>query len=205
MRKDLFLKQYQSKEWYDISKRIKARDNNTCQMCGCKNKPLNVHHLHYGEGGSIFVEDSSLITICEDCHKHLHDNLIDGLFEELKYSFSTLELRLIYEEILEKYGTFYTLHPKNIPSKGYVQKKYLSNLKKWRINVSKSDFINRLLNRYYSALIDKEDVSNIMSLFRKEVGVSIFDYIKQNESICRNIECDVIIAKEKEKAGFQPF
>lgn len=32
MKKEDFLRQYHTKEWYEISKRIKARDHNTCQM-----------------------------------------------------------------------------------------------------------------------------------------------------------------------------
>ena len=68
MDKTDFLKQYQSKEWYDTSKRIKARDHNTCQMCGRNDVPLSVHHRYYGENGSLLVPDNALITLCEKCH-----------------------------------------------------------------------------------------------------------------------------------------
>ena len=54
MNKQDFLKQYQTKEWYEISRRIKARDHNTCQMCGRNDVPLSVHHMYYGIGGDIF-------------------------------------------------------------------------------------------------------------------------------------------------------
>lgn len=73
MKREDFLKQYQRKEWYDVSKRIKARDNNTCQMCGRNDRPLAVHHLYYPKSGDICdVPDDTLITLCEDCHKRMH-------------------------------------------------------------------------------------------------------------------------------------
>lgn len=73
MTREEFLAQYKTKEWYEISKRIKARDHNTCQMCGRNDVPLSVHHLHYGIGGSIFdIGSFSLITLCDDCHKLNH-------------------------------------------------------------------------------------------------------------------------------------
>ena len=68
-----FLAQYQTKEWYELSRQIKARDHNTCQMCGRNDVPLSVHHLKYGENGSLFVDDNCLITLCDRCHKINHE------------------------------------------------------------------------------------------------------------------------------------
>ena len=91
MNKVDFLKQYQSKEWYETSKRIKARDHNTCQMCGRNDVPLSVHHRYYGENGSLLVPDNALITLCEKCHhketiskQGIHDQL-DLLIEECNH------------------------------------------------------------------------------------------------------------------------
>jgi hypothetical protein len=207
MKKQEFLKQYQTKEWYEISKRIKARDNNTCQMCGCKDKPLNVHHLYYGEDGSIFVDDNSLITICEDCHKHLHmdKECIDGLIDEIKSCFTSTEIRCILEDVLEKYNTFSTLHPKTIPYSSIGQKSFLNNLKKWRVRISTKDFAIRLLGKYYYNLYYKRDVSYIKSVFQKEIGISIEKYIIQNKGICEKIERNIIDSQSKVKTKEIPF
>lgn len=48
------------------------RDKYTCQCCGKKNKRLEVHHIVYrSNNGSDDLEN--LITLCEDCHKDIHD------------------------------------------------------------------------------------------------------------------------------------
>ncbi len=48
------------------------RDKYTCQCCGKKNKRLEVHHIIYrSNGGSDDLDN--LITLCEDCHKDIHD------------------------------------------------------------------------------------------------------------------------------------
>jgi hypothetical protein len=55
---------------------IVERDHHCCQICRCTDKTLNVHHLYYWpkkESGETAVPwdypDSSLLTLCEDCHK----------------------------------------------------------------------------------------------------------------------------------------
>lgn len=103
MDKKDFLKQYQSKEWYEISKRIKARDHNTCQMCGCNDRPLSVHHRYYGKDGSIFtVPDDALVTLCEVCHTNEHEAQ-QGLhrqIDELKERFAHYGLSVQYLECM---------------------------------------------------------------------------------------------------------
>ena len=48
------------------------RDNHTCQCCKIKNGTLHVHHIVYrSNDGSDKM--NNLITLCEDCHKKLHD------------------------------------------------------------------------------------------------------------------------------------
>jgi hypothetical protein len=207
MKKQEFLKQYQTKEWYEISKRIKARDNNTCQMCGCNDKPLNVHHLCYGEDGSIFVDDNCLITLCEQCHQTLHADTssVDWLLEELKGSFTSIEIRYILEEVMSKYSTFYTLHPKSIPSKGVWMKKSLGNLKKWRVRINKEGFVKKILSDYYSALYKERDTSKIKEFFQKEIGMSIEDYVVKNKTLCENQKRKVFELKKKIEAGIIPF
>ena len=51
---------------------VLARDNYTCQCCKTKNGTLHVHHIIYrSNGGSDDIEN--LITLCEGCHKKLHE------------------------------------------------------------------------------------------------------------------------------------
>ena len=75
-----FLAQYKTKEWYELSKKIKARDHNTCQMCGRNDVPLSVHHLKYGEDGSLFVNDD-----CDD-YDDEYERFDDWLFARNFYS-----------------------------------------------------------------------------------------------------------------------
>ena len=61
--------------WAEKSREIMYRDEHTCRRCGASNVRLNVHHTFYHE---LFKSpwgypNSSLITLCEDCHKKEHD------------------------------------------------------------------------------------------------------------------------------------
>lgn len=48
------------------------RDSYTCQYCKTKKGTLHVHHIVYrSNGGSDKIDN--LITLCEDCHKKLHN------------------------------------------------------------------------------------------------------------------------------------
>lgn len=60
--------------WQRKRLEIMQRDNFTCQKCGCNDKPLNVHHLYYNKNKKPWEYDnSSLITLCEDCHREKHN------------------------------------------------------------------------------------------------------------------------------------
>ena len=97
-----FLAQYQTKEWYELSRQIKARDHNTCQMCGRNDVPLSVHHLKYGENGSLFVDDDCLITLCDSCHKinHEYKNKIPEMIEDLREYLTDYEICVYLYSIL---------------------------------------------------------------------------------------------------------
>ena len=61
-----------SREWRKLAKRIRERDENTCQVCGYEggNKKLCVHHLRPYR---IYKDDSesNLLTVCRSCHQKL--------------------------------------------------------------------------------------------------------------------------------------
>ena len=93
-----YKEQIKSPLWQKRRLEILNRDNFTCQICGCKDKTLHVHHLVYEKGKMIWeYPDKLLITLCEECHEHEH------IYEEtLKDSIWYLRLRgVTYKEILD--------------------------------------------------------------------------------------------------------
>lgn len=62
---------YRSPSWIALAKKIRERDNFTCQQCGRYGPngggELHVHHIiPRGRGGS--NDPSNLVTLCSDCH-----------------------------------------------------------------------------------------------------------------------------------------
>jgi hypothetical protein len=91
------------------------RDNYTCQCCKTKKGTLHVHHIIYrSNGGSDKMEN--LITLCEDCHKKLHDGelkefeskLVGKRKGTLKYAtqMNSIRVQLLrhYSEAIETFG-----------------------------------------------------------------------------------------------------
>ena len=75
-------KDYQLGEMYDeynVRQYVLKRDNYTCQYCGAHptektGVKLHVHHIESRKTGG--NAPSNLITLCEHCHKQLHDGSI---------------------------------------------------------------------------------------------------------------------------------
>ena len=115
MTREEFLAQYKTKEWYEISRRIKARDHNTCQMCGRNDVPLSVHHLQYGKDGSIFdIGAFKLIKLCVICNKliHFYRNIIVNIINLLRGFMTYYE---IYAILASEFGRIdYLLNPNGI-------------------------------------------------------------------------------------------
>ena len=65
--------------WKAVVKRIRYRDNDKCQKCGCRKRKgleMNVHHLHYYHNRKPWeYDESDLITLCRDCHREIHDEI----------------------------------------------------------------------------------------------------------------------------------
>lgn len=63
--------------WIKRRREIMERDNHRCMICGEDMSMLNVHHLHYRNDAEPWeYNDSELATLCEDCHKMVHENNI---------------------------------------------------------------------------------------------------------------------------------
>ncbi len=61
-----------SEKWKHIRNEVLVRDHCSCQECGNKKPPLQVHHKSYE---FVFREKknlNTLITLCEKCHKREH-------------------------------------------------------------------------------------------------------------------------------------
>lgn len=76
-----YKEQIKSPKWQKKRLEILQRDDFACQVCGCKDKTLHVHHTAYENGNNIWeYDDNQLITLCEDCHEYEH--MIDASIEE---------------------------------------------------------------------------------------------------------------------------
>lgn len=72
---------YNSRKWRNLSKKIKKRDNNECQMCkrrGRYAKAQNVHHIKelksYPE---LAYEEDNLESLCISCHNEEHPEKLE--------------------------------------------------------------------------------------------------------------------------------
>lgn len=67
-----YRKLLQDERWNHRRLEIMRRDGFCCRRCG-KKGILNVHHRWYIYGRKPWqYPDRSLITLCEDCHHHIH-------------------------------------------------------------------------------------------------------------------------------------
>lgn len=61
--------------WIKRRREIMERDNHKCMICGEDSVHLNVHHLRYRKDAEPWeYDDYELVTLCEDCHKMVHEN-----------------------------------------------------------------------------------------------------------------------------------
>ena len=100
-----YIKERASVEWQRKVDEIRQRDNYTCQICGAKDKQVQVHHtwynqkLHYWE-----YPNEQLITLCKDCHSRETE-----LVRNFKGIKSTLDVKIVTSiESLMKQGILLT-------------------------------------------------------------------------------------------------
>lgn len=76
MEKKSYAELLKDPRWQKKRLEIMQRDNFTCQLCGSKEKHLNVHHLYYnGYKEPWEYENDAMITVCDECHKLEHEKL----------------------------------------------------------------------------------------------------------------------------------
>lgn len=215
MDKKDFMAQYRSKWWMETSKRIKARDHNTCQMCGCNDKPLSVHHLYYGEDGNIHIPDDCLITLCEDCHLEQQDykDLCRQSLEELRFELTDFEIYNLLEAIKTKYTSLTgypiwtrSVNPKIAPRPFILNEDMnkIENLSIWRSGILKKKLARQAIHEYLVSMKNKYYREHeIEQWFQKNYDCSIIDYMNSHKSLVEEVEkeVDCIIKRTKEKFG----
>jgi len=73
--RELYIHYQNSKNWHEVVKAVKERDNNTCRDCGKKDCKLIVHHESYDNWGyGDFREIKDCVLLCEKCHNKRHRN-----------------------------------------------------------------------------------------------------------------------------------
>lgn len=92
----------QTDYWKLVSEQARINAHYKCQLCGCNDKKLNVHHNTYEHRGEEFKHMEDLICLCEDCHNFYHRKdyleLIDRTYENLLQRNNELEQEKDYAE-----------------------------------------------------------------------------------------------------------
>ena len=124
---------YQKGFNYEYASRREAvlhRDNYTCQCCGKKHVRLEVHHIIFRSKGGT-DDERNLITLCEKCHKMIHDGIlvltIKPKKSNLKYA---TYMSIIRSQLLK-------IYPDAVETFGFVTKENRNNL-----NLPKGHFID---------------------------------------------------------------
>lgn len=71
-----FAAQYQTEEWRQFSRTIKASRGKFCECCRRADVTLHAHHAFYEPGKKLWEYDQAdMVVLCEGCHKGLHEEL----------------------------------------------------------------------------------------------------------------------------------
>lgn len=88
----------QTDYWKLVSEQARINAHYKCQLCGCNDKKLNVHHNTYEHRGEEFKHMEDLICLCEDCHNFYHtkDKILErekSLYEKIsEYTEKTYQI-----------------------------------------------------------------------------------------------------------------
>ena len=140
------------------------RDNYTCQCCGKKHVRLEVHHIIFKSMGGT-DDERNLITLCEKCHKAVHDGILI-LTKKLKKSnlkYAT-QMSIVRSQLLKVY-------PDAIETFGFVTKENRNNL-----NLQKGHFIDACV-----IASGGTEFKQLNWLFKKR------RIAKQNRQLCKGI------------------
>lgn len=103
----LYIEKLQDPRWQKKRLKIFERDGWRCVNCGRDEQTLHVHHVKYSNGEPWEVEDSSLLTLCHDCHASISgkDVTLDGCFHVFRFAQRILkDLGVDKDELLKRYS-----------------------------------------------------------------------------------------------------
>lgn len=175
---------YQKGFNYEYSSRREAvlhRDNYTCQCCGKKHTRLEVHHIIFRIMGGT-DDERNLITLCEKCHKAIHDGLLILTKKPKKLNLKhATQMSIIRSQLLKVY-------PCAIETFGFVTKENRNNL-----NLPKGHFIDACV----IASGGKEFEQSNWLFKKRRVA-------KQNRQLCKGVRGEKQIPTGK-VFGFRRF
>lgn len=151
-------------EYLSRREAVLHRDNYTCQCCGKKHVRLEVHHIIFRSLGGT-NDERNLITLCEKCHKAVHDGILvlTKKPKKLRLKYAT-QMSIIRSQLLK-------IYPDAIETFGFVTKENRNNL-----NLQKEHFIDACV----IASAGKE-FKQSNCLFRKR------RVAKQNRQLCKGV------------------
>lgn len=175
---------YQEGFNYGYSSRREAvlhRDSYTCQCCGKKHVRLEVHHIIFRSMGGT-DDEKNLITLCEKCHKLVHDGMLilTKKPKKLNLKYAT-QMSIIRSQLLKFY-------PDAIETFGFVTKENRNNL-----NLSKDHFIDACV-----IASGGNEFKQLNWLFRKR------RVAKQNRQLCKGSRGEMKLPTGK-ILGFRKF
>jgi 5-methylcytosine-specific restriction endonuclease McrA len=180
-----------------------VRDDYTCQYCGIKDVPFQVHHMKQRKDGGTDIP-SNLITLCSKCHSDHHSGLINANKEITRHYRDTgvmnTAMPFIYKELSKKYPTykFYGYETKEFRYQNNIDKTHsndalclslmdLNNIEynDFKIEIELKQFrrnnrarTNQLTDRKY--YIDKTRVATNRTRRTGQEVISLIEFKKEN-------------------------
>ena len=175
---------YQKGFNYEYASRREAvlhRDNYTCQCCGKKHVRPEVHHIIFRSKGGT-DDERNLITLCEKCHKMIHDGIlvltIKPKKSNLKYA---TYMSIIRSQLLK-------IYPDAVETFGFVTKENRNNL-----NLPKGHFIDACVIASGGEIFKQSNW-----LFKKK------RVPRQNRQLCKGVRGEIKLPTGK-VFGFRRF
>lgn len=194
----------QMERFENVKAFVKWRDSYTCQYCKKKNTKLHVHHVKFrSDGGS--DRPDNLITLCEQCHKDLHNGKIKLTNKKSKsYKAAThlniLKDRLykllcdkfVTENVRKTYGyiTKYIRLQHNLSKEHYVDARIIAggwNLKNDKIYQSIK--LRRHNRKLHDELYRKGSTKRKVRLPYKVFNYQAGDVVLYNDKDYKNVIC----------------
>jgi hypothetical protein len=90
--------------FYNVKAYVLSRDEYKCQKCKVKNVKLHIHHIVFKSRGGTNTP-SNLITLCEACHKKLHEGDFELSCKRSKTKHAT-EVGIVKSQMMQRFGGF---------------------------------------------------------------------------------------------------